>query len=131
MFKPPTIEEVDAELADLESRLSEFNRLMARKQTLLDYKSVLARLSSNGSETAHKEKAPQGQGIETAEAAKQILAGVPHMSEKDLPHEAVKLGWESSGSEKRDVRRFYAAMHRQEDVFEKVQGMPGTWRLKK
>jgi hypothetical protein len=72
-----------------------------------------------------------GQVIETAEAARKILSGVPQLSETDLVKEAIRIGWKASGSEKKDVRRFCAAMHRQEDVFEKVPGMSATWRLKK
>ncbi len=134
--RPPTLEEVDSELLELDKKLSEYNRLVARKQTLMEYKSILGRMGLNHSKPTPAFTptpfVPSSLGtVETSEIAKKILASVPQMSEGDIVKEAIRLGWAGSGDEAKDRNRFYAAMHRKRDVFEKVPGVASTWRLKR
>jgi len=136
MSRPPTIEEVDAELSDLDKRLSEYNNLIARKQTLLEYKAILGRLGLNHakplSESPAIPSSPAGRGaVETLDVARKILSAAPQMSEGDIVREARRQGWAGSGDDAKDKSRFYAAMYRKKDVFEKVPGLTATWRLKR
>jgi hypothetical protein len=133
MFKPPTVEEVDNELAELEKQLGQFNRLLERKQVLREYKSVLARLNPNGvARSAQELPAPSdhSNALGTSEVARNILgsSGRP-MRLLDIVIEARKRGWKSSGENRRDMNRFFASMHRKSDVFQHFPG--GLWTLHK
>jgi hypothetical protein len=136
MDRPPTVEEVDSELSGLDKRLAEYNELIARKQALLEYRAILGRLGLNHIKAAAGSPATPSvstgaAAVETSAIARKILSGVPQMSEGDIVREARRQGWASSGDEARDKNRFYAAMHRKKDVFEKVPGVSATWRLKR
>lgn len=134
--RPPTLEEVDEELLALDNKLAEYKRLLVRQQTLLEYKAILDRLGLTHSKaspafTPATAVSPAIGTTETSELAKKILASAPQMSEGDIVKEALRLGWTGSGDEAKDRNRFYAAMHRKRDVFEKVAGVASTWRLKR
>ena len=134
--RPPTLEEVDQKLSEIDKKLTEYNAIVAEKQTLLEYRSLLVRMGFGSAKPApgvpSSPQAPSiGGNIETFEIAKKILDSVPQMSESEIVKEAIRRGWSGSGDEAKDRNRFYAAMHRKRDVFQKVPGVASTWRLKR
>lgn len=133
MDRPPTIEEVNAELQDLESRLKEYEELIERKRNLLEYRVLLGRLGFGNSKRLAENLEVPGTAppVETSELAKRLLSIYPELSEMDMVREARRHGWTGSGDDAKDRGRFYAAMHRKKEIFEKVPDKPGTWRLKK
>ncbi|MCL5006007.1 MAG: hypothetical protein M1404_05690 [Acidobacteria bacterium] len=130
MFRPPTTEEVDSELRDLEVKLLEYNKLIERKQTLLEYKAVLAKMNPNGAKVAEDVPSPsQVPTLGTVEAARRVLASVPEMQIGNIVLEARRIGWHGSGNDRTDKNRFFAAMYRKKDLFERSSN--GAWKLRK
>jgi hypothetical protein len=137
---PPTIEEVDAKLAQIERDLKRFDTLVQEKNDWNAYRYSLLKVTKQEPPPAKREPVSAAAlattdggnvlGVPyTVQFAEKILKarGAP-MTLAEMLDTARKAGWKGSGEDKRDRERFYSAMHRQPDKF--VSTAPLTWKLK-
>lgn len=54
--KAPSVEEVNAEIMELDQKLADLDRFVKRRDLLLEYRAVLERVCSNGTDSLNGDK---------------------------------------------------------------------------
>jgi hypothetical protein len=152
-MNPPTIEEVDKELAELEERIMGLNQLVERKTLLLSYKAILERLCFNGNGShANVSSTPaslpvvpifstspptvESEDLETSNSptvnfARRVLSSsAKSMKVPDIVKAMMDLGWTGSGDREKDKTVVYNALYNNSGTrFTRVRR--GLWTVKK
>lgn len=151
-LKPPTVEEVEAEIKELDEKIGGLNRLVERKSLLVNYKVLLERICSNGTGSSDGEKATAGSShleasvtdtmvmtdkVEAVSnspvvdfAYKVLSSSAKSMKVPDIVKAMLALGWNGSGDEEKDKTTVYNAMYNNSKLrFTRVRR--GLWTTKK
>lgn len=126
-MNPPTMQEVDREVAELEEKIAGLNQLAERKALLLTYKSILERLSPNGNGSQPTpaivpiadavQPTTGGVGSETSNSPtvnciiRVLSASAKSMKVPDIVKAMFAAGWTGSGDQERDKTTVYNALY--------------------
>jgi hypothetical protein len=152
-MNPPTLQEVEKELAELEERIAGLNQLVERKNLLVNYKAIVERVCSNGN-GAHANKTaipasspvvpitsaePHTDGSGEPETSssptinlvcKVLSSSTKSMKVPDIVKAMIVSGWTGSGDKERDKTTVYNALYNNSGTrFTRVRR--GLWTVKK
>ena len=131
--EPFTVEEIDREMAVMEKKIQELQKLVQRRNDLSNLKLLTLRLRGERETPlstqvalpdSENRKAPSGT---TGDLACRILSSRGPMNLSDLMFAMRADGWKGSGEDLRDRKRIYAAMYTAKDRFEQDGNM---WKVR-